>query len=117
MPGKKTAPKGVHKWQDLLQKIGARIDEFDFSMLTPARQWMSRDDRPNVFDVLGNSIRIMETQITEVRLKLDPPDVLIRPAVGHLNFMEFHRADEIIHAGYIATKERISEIKALVHGR
>jgi len=113
---KKTARKPMHKWQDLLQKIGARIDEFDFSMLTPARKWISRDDRPNVFDVLGNSIRIMETQITEVRLKLDPPDILIRPAVGHLSFMEFHRADEIIRAGYIATKERISEIKALVHG-
>jgi NTE family protein len=114
---KKAAPKAAHKWQDLLKNIGARIDDFDFSMLTPARKWMSRDDRPNVFDVLGNSIRIMETQITDVRLRLEPPDILIRPAVGHLNFMEFHRADEIIRAGYTATKERISEIKALAHGR
>ena len=113
---KKTTSKAVLKWQGLLQKIGARFDEFDFSMLTPARKWMSHDDRPNVFDVLGNSIRIMETQITEVRLRLDPPDILIRPAVGHLNFMEFHRADEIIRAGYTATKERISEISALAHG-
>lgn len=114
---KKTDRKPIHKWQDLLQNIGARIDEFDFSMLTPARKWMSRDDRPNVFDVLGNSIRIMETQITDVRLKLEPPDILIRPAVGHLSFMEFHRADEIIRAGYVATQERIGELKALVRGR
>lgn len=114
---KKTVRKPVNKWQDLLQTIGARIDKFDFSMLTPARKWMSHDDRPNVFDVLGNSIRIMETQITEVQLKLDPPDILIRPAVGHLSFMEYHRADEIIHAGYVATQERISEILALVHVR
>ena len=100
-----------------MQKIGERIDELDLSMLAPVRRWITRDDRPNVFDVLGNSIRIMETQITDVRLKLDPPDVLIRPAVGHLFFMEFHRADEMIHAGYAATKERMGEIKALVQGR
>jgi NTE family protein len=86
-------------------------------MLTPARKWISRDDRPNVFDVLGNSIRIMETQITEVRLKLDPPDVLIRPDVGRLSFMEFHRADEIIRAGYDATREQMGKIRALVNGR
>jgi NTE family protein len=114
---KKKTPQGVHKWQDLLQKIGERIDEMDLSMLAPVRHWITRDDRPNVFDVLGNSIRIMETRITDVRLKLDPPDVLIRPAVGHFNFMEFHRADEMIHAGYVATKERMGEIKALVRDR
>jgi NTE family protein len=110
---KKAASKAVHTLKDLLQNVGARIEAFDFSMLTPARKWMSREEQPNVFDVLGNSMRIMETQITDVRLKLDPPDILIRPAVGHLNFMEFHRADEIIRAGYTATKERISEIRAL----
>lgn len=114
---RKLPPKAGHSWQELLQRIGARIDDFDFSMLTPARKWISRDDRPNVFDVLGNSIRIMETQITEVRLKLDPPDVLIRPEVGHLNFMEFHRADEIIRAGYTATRQRMNEIKALLNAR
>ena len=114
---KKKAPQGVHKLQDLLQKISDRIDELDLSALVPVRRWITRDDMPNVFDVLGHSIRIMETQITDVRLRLDPPDVLIRPAVGHLSFMEFHRADEIIHAGYVATKERMGEIKALVQGR
>lgn len=114
---KKTASQGVQKLQDLLQKISERIDELDLSMLAPVRHWITRDDRPNVFDVLGNSIRIMETQITEVRLKLDPPDVLIRPAVGHFNFMEYHRADEMIQAGYAAAKERMGEIKALVQGR
>ena len=113
---KKKAPQGIHKLQDLLQKISERIDELDLSMLTPVRRWITRDDKPNMFDVLGNSIRIMETQITEVRLRLDPPNVLIRPAVGHINFMEYHRADEMIQAGYVAAKARMGEIKALVQG-
>ncbi len=100
-----------------MKKIGARIDGLDFALINRARRWTSRDDRPSVFDVLGNSIRIMETQITEVRLKLDLPDILIRPAVGHLSFMEFHRADEIIHAGYLATKAQVENIKALLNHR
>ena len=118
MLGRKKAIRlPLNKWQGLMRNVGERLEQFDFSVLTPARRWMTRDERPTVFDVLGNSIRIMETQITDVRLKLDPPDVLIRPEVGHLSFMEFHRAEEIIRAGYEATRAKIGEIRALTRAR
>ncbi len=97
----------------LLKRIDDKIRQFDVTMLKPARKWLSREDLPNVFDVLGNSLRIMEAQIAETRLKIDRPDILIRPPVGRFNFMEFHRADEAIRAGYVAAKEQLAKTPEL----
>ena len=56
------------------------------------------------------SINIMETQITESRLQIDPPDLLIRPNLGHIRFLEFHRAEEAIAEGYRETKARVAAL-------
>jgi NTE family protein len=100
----------------LLKRIDDKIRQFDVTMLKPARKWLQREDMPSVFDVLGNSLRIMEAQIAETRLKIDRPDLLIRPSVGGFNFMEFHRADEAIRAGYLATKEQLAKTPELLKG-
>ena len=42
----------------------------------------------------------METQITGIKLATDPPDLLIQPRLGHIRFLEFHRAQEAIDEGY-----------------
>ena len=62
---------------------------------------------PGIFDVLGNSIRIMEAQITETRMRVDPPDLLIRPQVDDVSFMDFHRAEDIIAAGRAAARSAL----------
>jgi NTE family protein len=67
-----------------------------------ARRWFPKSDLPNIFDVLGNSVRIVEQQITLMRLRTEPADVLIRPDVGRMSFMDFHRAADCIRAGYAA---------------
>jgi predicted acylesterase/phospholipase RssA len=46
-------------------------------------------------------------------MKVDPPELLIRPKVGRMNFMEFHRADEVIRAGYAAAMSQMDDIRAL----
>lgn len=63
--------------------------------------------KARLLDVLGNSIRIMEAQITESRLALAPADLLIRPELFHFSFMDFHRAEEAVQAGYRATLEAL----------
>ncbi|MBW2169671.1 MAG: hypothetical protein JRG69_10505 [Deltaproteobacteria bacterium] len=65
---------------------------------------MSRDPLPNIFEIIMSSINIMETQITTTKLKTDPPDLLIQPKLGHLKFLDFHRAKEAIFEGYRETK-------------
>jgi len=84
---------------------------FDASFLEPVKQWMTRDPVPGIFDVLGSSLRIMEEQITETQLRIDPPDLLIRPAVGHIGFMEFFLAGEMIGEGCRAAKEALDRLK------
>ncbi len=60
--------------------------------------------KPNIFEVLGRSFRIIEAQVTLNRLKTDPPDILIQPETGDLGFMDYHRAEEAIATGYNAAR-------------
>lgn len=62
---------------------------------------------PSIFDVLGNSIRIMETHLSRLMLKNNPPDILIRPDVGHVRFMDFHCVDLCIKAGRHAANKAL----------
>lgn len=66
-------------------------------------EWTSRKTAPGIVDTIANSVNIMQTQITEQRLKQDKPDVLICPPLAHFGLMELHRADEAIEKGYEST--------------
>lgn len=54
---------------------------------------------PSYFEVLANSLNIMQDRITRSRLAGDPPDVLLRPALGEFSWLDFHRAKEAISEG------------------
>ncbi len=77
--------------------------------LGAATAWLERRSGPSIFEVLGNSLAIMEGQIGETRLKIDRPDLLIRPGVGHIQFLEFFLARETIAEGYRAAKTALEE--------
>lgn len=94
----------------IIEILNHRISEVDFSALSQIKQWMSKEPLPNIFEVLVSSINIMETQITETKLKTDPPDLLIQPNLGHLKFLEFNRADEAIATGYSEAKHCFAEM-------
>jgi NTE family protein len=71
------------------------------------RKWISAEPLPSIFEVLLASINIMETRLTQTRLSLDRPDVIIQPPLGHIRFMEFGRAEEIIAIGYEHTQRQL----------
>jgi NTE family protein len=95
------------------KKIFAWIEnnakQLDVSFLDSFKEWVERKPMPNIFDVLGNSIRIMEEQIANNRLKIDVPDLLIQPSVGSVRFLEFHLTREMIQEGYRAAKEALEK--------
>ena len=68
---------------------------------------MNKEPMPSIFEVLTSSINIMEDQIKTIRLKTDPPDILIQPNLSHLKFLEFNRAKEAIDEGYKVSREKI----------
>jgi NTE family protein len=69
---------------------------------------------PGYFDVLTNSLNIMQDQITRARLAGEPPHVLINPRVRHINPFEFNRAEEMIAEGRAAATAALPEIERLL---
>ena len=66
--------------------------------------------KPNVFDVMTTSLSIMQDRLTRSRLAGDPPDVQITPRVGHIDLLEFERAEELIREGEEAVERRRPEL-------
>ena len=56
-------------------------------------------DYPSYFQVLANSLNIMQDRITRMRLAGDPPEVLLCPRLAQFSWLDFHRADEAIAEG------------------
>ncbi|MDR0775088.1 MAG: patatin-like phospholipase family protein [Azonexus sp.] len=74
----------------------------------------SKPSRPSLPDVVINSIAIMQGRISRSRLAGEPADVLITPRLGHLNLLDYHRADEAIDAGRTATKHMLPLLRSLL---
>lgn len=104
-------PQGP-KWK-MAKGLTGKLGELGTPTLSQVRQWMKRDSVPNIFDVLTTSISIMESQITAAKLAADPPELLIQPKLGHISFLEFHRAEEAIAEGYRETMAKIKEWKGV----
>jgi NTE family protein len=56
-------------------------------------------DYPSYFEVLANSLNIMQDRITRMRLAGDPPEVLLCPKLTDFSWLDFHRAREAITEG------------------
>jgi NTE family protein len=54
---------------------------------------------PGYFEVLANSLNIMQDRITRARLAGDPPEILLRPRLGAFSWLDFHRAKEAMAEG------------------
>ncbi|MFT7514447.1 MAG: NTE family protein, partial [Candidatus Omnitrophota bacterium] len=98
-----------------VEKIQTKVAEMTPDDLGAMKRWLAPDPIPNMFDVLGNSLRIMEKQITDNMLRLHPADVVIRPAVGGIEIFEFNRAEEAIQAGYEAGQAALPAILEAMH--
>lgn len=66
----------------------------------------------NMFDVIIQSIDIMERQLSKYRQNYC--DVLIRPSVAHISPSSFDRIDECIAIGEQAAREALPQIKELL---
>ncbi|WP_417463785.1 patatin-like phospholipase family protein [Kordiimonas sp.] len=55
-------------------------------------------------------VAMLLRSLSRARLELDRPDHIISPAIGHIDVMDFRRADELIALGRHATKLALPEI-------
>jgi NTE family protein len=65
---------------------------------------------PAYFEVLANSLNIMEDQITRTRLAGEPPHVMLAPQLGQIGPFEFHRAAEAIAEGRASLEQALPHL-------
>jgi NTE family protein len=102
---------GTEQREGFFPGIMNRIDKMDFSMIESIKNFMNKPASPNIFDIIFASTLVMEKTITGLRLEKEPADVLIRPEVGEIRFMDFHRAAESIQEGYDSCISSITSSK------
>ena len=111
------APGRFSHWAEgyrlAMQELKARLLAREAPGWAQFSRWASKEEPlPSIFEVLLASINVMETRITQTRLELDRPDILIQPPLGHIRFLEFGRAEEIIAIGYASAAERLAHWKS-----
>jgi len=99
----------VNGYRKSIHELKARLLTREVPGAAQFSHWISsKEPLPSIFEVLLSSINIMETRITQTRLDLDRPDILIQPPLGHIRFLQFDRAEEIIEIGYESAREQLN---------
>ncbi len=86
------------------------------AQLSRFRLFGANGHTPGYFDVLANSINIMQDHITRSRLAGEPPHVQILPRLVDLGLLDFHHAGTAIAEGRAATDRVLPIIEAKLKG-
>jgi NTE family protein len=96
----------------LISQFPAAFQE-QASVIAP-KLLQSAPSRPGYFDVLANSINIMQDQITRSRLAGEPPHVMLVPRLGDIGLMEYHRAAEAIVEGRACVEQAMPILRRYI---
>ncbi|TWB42424.1 patatin-like phospholipase family protein [Nitrospirillum pindoramense] len=66
---------------------------------------------PSMFGVMATSLGIALDRITRSRLAGEPPDIHLKPRLGHIGLLEFDRADEAIAEGKAVVERALPELR------
>ena len=64
--------------------------------------------QPSLYEVLANSLNIMQVRITRSRMAGDPPDLLVTPRLADFALLDLDRGDEAITEGRRATERALA---------
>jgi NTE family protein len=78
------------------------------------REMIANAVRPSFSTVMIESFNIMQDRLTRMRLAGDPPDVHITPRIGHIGWLDFHRAAEAIEVGRSAAEKALDSITEMI---
>jgi NTE family protein len=70
-----------------------------------------RPSTPGYFQVLANSINIMQDYVTRARLAGEPPHVMLAPRLRDIGLMEYHRAAEAIAEGRYCVEQALPMLR------
>lgn len=100
-----------------LNNLKSRYAAMQETLAEKLNQWLPEEEEetagksPNIFDVIGSAINIMEQQVTQINLQIHQPDVLIQPRLSQYGIFDFHQAEALIEEGYRCMEEALPEIQ------
>lgn len=74
-----------------------------------------RPATPGYFEVLANSINIMQDYVTRARLAGEPPHVMLTPRLRDIGLMEYNRAAEAIAEGRRCVEQALPTLRHYCH--
>ncbi len=95
-----------------VRKMGAgQVIAVDLNMIPtdPKIPLLIENEQPNVLKIIGAAANIIEAGLTEKRLAEEPPDLLIRPDLAHISYLDFSKGEECIRLGFEATIHALSQ--------
>lgn len=72
---------------------------------------------PDVFNTGLQSVFILMKNLSAANLRRDRPDVVLRPRIGDIGFLEYHRGREAIEMGRKCAAESLDPIRMAVPGQ
>ncbi len=92
---------------DVVRRMGCdRVIAVDLNKDIPPSKG---DQLPNIMQVLNSTVVVMERQLTQLRLELDPPDLVIRPELSNVGMLDFHEVEAGIDAGREAAESALDD--------
>lgn len=92
-----------------VKRIKQVVSALDPSASTRLKKRLEMDSTMNIFEIILSSINIMSAKITEYRMKIDPPELIIHPPLGDIHFLAFDQSETIIELGYQSALEALSK--------
>lgn len=108
-PTKTLARLGGKNYAWAAARIGEGLQNSHNPAVNWFRAWLDKEPLPSLVEVLLASLYIMQAQITESRLLIERPEVLIRPPLSSVHLLEFDRAEEMITIGYRSALDPIQD--------
>jgi hypothetical protein len=68
-------------------------------------------------NIFLRSIDIAGAELTELRLKIDQPEVILRPAVPHIGFLDSVNIPDVIQLGEDVVEEALPELHEITGWR
>ncbi|WP_242517613.1 patatin family protein [Leptolyngbya iicbica] len=97
----------------VLQRLQDQYATLQDQLQAKLDNWMPEERQgPNIFDVIGVSLNVMEQRVTHSMLTEHPPEILLQPPLSQYGIFDFHQAKAIIQTGYDYAQQQLPEIKA-----
>jgi len=101
-----TPPLGQHN--------GTTSVQLSVKIPSPIRNRFKRLRIAQALDVLIHSVDATDRTLTELRLRLDDPEIIIRPEVSHIQLLDKVDVRQVVHLGEIATLAVLPQLQRAV---